>query len=142
MTKEREFDLQDRFIDCAVRTIKLSEALPETKAGKHVSSQILRSGTSPAPNYGEAQSAESKADFVHKLKVPLKELRETEIWLKIIAKAKMIKSASLVAPLTLDIGYSLLAVGYSKWGRTAQQSQLINEALISPTTGAEFLTVR
>ena len=96
---EREFDLQDRFIDYAVRIIKLSEALPETKAGKHVSTQILRSGTSPAPNYGEAQSAESKADFVHKLKVALKELRETEIWLKIIAKAKMIKPASLVAPL-------------------------------------------
>ena len=99
MSKEREFDLQDRFIDYAVRIIKLSEALPETKAGKHVSTQILRSGASPAPNYGEAQSAESKADFVHKLKVALKELRETEIWLKIIAKAKMIKSASLVAPL-------------------------------------------
>ena len=99
MSKEREFDLQDRFIDYAVRIIKLSEALPETKAGKHVSTQILRSGTSPAPNYGEAQSAESKADFVHKLKVALKELRETETWLKIIAKAKMIKSASLVAPL-------------------------------------------
>ncbi|MBN1513706.1 MAG: four helix bundle protein [Phycisphaerae bacterium] len=78
MSNEREFDLQDRFIDYAVRIIKLSEALPETKAGKHVSSQILRSGTSPAPNYGEAQSAESKADFVHKLKVALKELRETE----------------------------------------------------------------
>ena len=99
MTKEREYDLQDRLVDYAVRIIKLSEALPETKAGKHVSTQILRSGTSPAPNYGEAQSAESKADFVHKLKVALEELRETEIWLKIIAKAKMIRSASLIAPL-------------------------------------------
>ena len=72
--------LRGRLTDYAVRIIKLSEALPETRAGKHVSSQILRSGTSPAPNYGEAQSAESKADFVHKLKVALKELRETEIW--------------------------------------------------------------
>ena len=99
MSKEREFDLQDRFIDYAVRIITLSESLPGTKAGKHVSSQVLRSGTSPAPNYGEAQSAESPADFVHKLKVALKELRETEIWLKIIAKAKMISPASLVSPL-------------------------------------------
>ena len=99
MTKEREFDLQERLVDYAVRIIKLSEALPETKAGKHVSTQILRSGTSPAPNYGEAQSAESKADFVHKLKVALKELRETEIWLKIIAKAKMVRSRSLIVPL-------------------------------------------
>jgi len=99
MTKEREFDLQDRLIDYAVRIIDLSEALPETKAGKHVSSQILRSGTSPAPNYGEAQSAESKADFVHKLKVALKELRETEIWLKVIQRAKTIKPASTLTPL-------------------------------------------
>ena len=99
MKKERRYDLQDRLVDYAVRIIKLSEALPETKAGKHVSSQILRSGTSPAPNYGEAQSAESKADFVHKLKISLKELRETEIWLKIIAKAQMIESVSQLAPL-------------------------------------------
>jgi len=99
MSKGREYDLQDRFIDYAVRIIKLSEALPETKTGKHVSSQILRSGTSPAPNYGEAQSAESKADFIHKLKVALKELRETEIWLKIILKVKMIKPASQMTSL-------------------------------------------
>jgi len=99
MSKERKYDLQERLIDYAVRFIKSSEALPDTKAGKHVSSQILRSGTSPAPNYGEAQSAESPADFIHKLKVALKELRETEIWLKIITKAKMIKPASQLNPL-------------------------------------------
>jgi len=99
MAKEIKFDLQDRLVDYAVRIINLSEALPNTKAGKHVSSQILRSGTSPAPNYGEAQSAESSADFVHKLKISLKELRETEIWLKIILKAKMIKSASQLVPI-------------------------------------------
>ena len=60
---------------------------------------MLRSGTSPAANYGEAQSAESNADFVHKLKVALKELRETEIWLKIIMKAKLIKPESKLTPL-------------------------------------------
>ena len=99
MTKERQYDLQDRLVDYAVRIIKLAEALPETKAGKHISSQLLRSGTSPAPNYGEAQSAESKADFIHKLKIALKELRETEIWLKIISKAQMVEPDSLLAPL-------------------------------------------
>jgi len=82
MVNEREFDLQDRLVDYSVRIIKVVEALPDTKAGKHVGSQILRSGTSPAPNYGEAQSAESRSDFIHKLKIALKELRETEIWLK------------------------------------------------------------
>lgn len=69
--KERIFDLQDRLIDFAVRTIRLSEAIPESKAGKPICSQVLRSGTSPAPNYGEAQRAESKADFIHKLKIAL-----------------------------------------------------------------------
>ena len=86
-------------VDYAVRIIKCSESLPDTKAGKHVSTQILRSGTSPAPNYGEAQIAESKADFVHKLKVALKELREIEIWIKIIREAEMIQPASQMGPL-------------------------------------------
>lgn len=99
MMKERQFDLQERFIDFAVRIIRLSEELPESKAGKHICAQILRSGTSPAPNYGEAQSAESKADFIHKLKIALKELRETEIWLKIIVQAKIIKSSEKLTPL-------------------------------------------
>ena len=99
LVKESGYDLEDRLIDFAVRIIRLSEALPNTKAGTHVAGQILRSGTSPAPNYGEAQSAESAADFIHKLKIALKELRETLIWLKIISKASMIKSTSLMAPL-------------------------------------------
>ena len=99
MTNERPFDLQERFIDFAVRIIKLSEAIPESKAGKHICSQILRSGTSPAANYGEAQSAESKADFIHKLKIALKELRETEIWLKIIIRAELIKPSEQLSPL-------------------------------------------
>ena len=92
MMKERRFDLQERFIDYAVEIVRLSEQLPETKAGRHICDQILRSGTSPAPNYGEAQSAESKADFIHKLKIALKELRETEIWLKIIIKTGLIQN--------------------------------------------------
>jgi len=121
MSKEREFDLQDRLIDYAVRIIKLSEALPETKAGKHVSSQILRSGTSPAPNYGEAQSAGSKADFVHKLKVSLKELRETEIWLKIIVKAQLVKPAALVEPLLQETD-EMIAILF-KSVETAQKSK-------------------
>ena len=99
MKEKRTFDLQDRLIDYAVRIIKLSEQLPDTKAGKHISSQILRSGTSPAPNYGEAQSAESRADFIHKLKIALKELRETEVWLKIILKAKLIQPQEKLNPL-------------------------------------------
>ena len=99
MAGKREFDLQDRLIDYAVRIIKLCEALPNDKTGEHICSQILRSGASPAPNHGEAQSAESRADFVHKLKIALKELRETETWLKIIIRAKLIKPIDKLEPL-------------------------------------------
>ena len=97
--KEKQFDLQDRFIDFAVKIIKLSEAIPESKAGKHVCLQILRSGTSSAANYGETQSAESKSDFIHKLKIALKELRETEIWLKIIKRSELIKTQEQLSEL-------------------------------------------
>jgi four helix bundle protein len=66
-----------------------------TPAGKHVAGQILRSGTSPAPNYGEARGAESHADFVHKLGIVLKELNETSIWLRIIERSAMLKKELL-----------------------------------------------
>ena len=96
--KNKKYDLQDRLIEYAVKIIKISEKLPKTKAGNHIANQILRSGTSPAPNYGEAQGAESRADFIHKLKISLKELRETEVWLKIIVKSKII-DISIIEPL-------------------------------------------
>ena len=100
MSKEgRIFDLEDRLIDFAVRIIRLAESLPKTKVGNHVAGQLIRCGTSPAPNYGEAQSAESRADFIHKMKVSLKELRETRVWLLIIVRAKLIESTSKIEPL-------------------------------------------
>lgn len=92
----REFDLEERLIDFAVRVIGVVESLPDTKAGNHIAGQLVRSGTSPAPNYGEAQSAESPKDFIHKMKIALKELRETMIWLKIIQRKP------LCAPERLD----------------------------------------
>jgi four helix bundle protein len=79
-------DLENRLIDFAVMIINVIEALPNTKAGNHIAGQLVRSGTSPAPNYGEAQSAESRKDFIHKMKIALKELRESLIWLRIIAR--------------------------------------------------------
>ena len=73
--------------------------MPKTKVGNHIAGQLIRCGTSPAPNYGEAQSAESRSDFIHKMKVSLKELRETRIWLLMIVKANLIKPASKLEPL-------------------------------------------
>jgi four helix bundle protein len=88
-------ELEERLIDFAVRIVKLSAALPKTSAGKHIAGQILRSGTSPAPNYGEARGAESHADFVHKLRIVLKELNETSIWLRVILRSQILKSKLL-----------------------------------------------
>lgn len=100
MSKEnRIFDLEERLIDFAVRIIHTAESLPKTKVGNHIAGQLIRCGTSTASNYGEAQSAESRSDFIHKIKVCLKELRETRIWLLIVVNAVLIKPASKLAPL-------------------------------------------
>jgi len=99
MSKRTEFDLEERLIDFAVRIIKLTESLPDTRSGNHIRGQILRSGTSPAPNYAEAQSAQSRSDFVHKIKIALKELRETQVWLRMIIKAGLIAPPSKLVPL-------------------------------------------
>jgi four helix bundle protein len=77
------FDLEQRLLMYAARVIKLVDQLPSSRANVHISKQLLRSGTSPLPNHGEAQAAESRADFVHKMQICLKELRETDRWLKL-----------------------------------------------------------
>jgi four helix bundle protein len=85
----KKFDLHERLIDFAVEIITITDNLKATKAGNHLSGQIVRSGTSPSLNYSEAQSAESRNDFIHKMSVVLKELRETHSCLKIIHKANL-----------------------------------------------------
>ena len=90
MSKDDKFDLEERLIDFAARCIKVAESLSSTRAGLHLADQLTRSGTSPALNYGEAQAAESRKDFIHKMKVCLKELRETAICLRIIVRSKML----------------------------------------------------
>ncbi len=87
-----KFELEERLIDFSVLIIEIVNELPNTKAGNHLSGQLIRSGTSPALNYGEAQSGESRKDFIHKLKIILKELRESFICLKILDKASLHKS--------------------------------------------------
>jgi four helix bundle protein len=88
-------DIQDRLIDFAVGIIHLCAELPKTQAGKHVAEQLLASGTSPAPNYAEARSVESPGDFVHKLKITLKELNETGVWLQVIRRSEMLTPTQL-----------------------------------------------
>jgi four helix bundle protein len=88
----RKFDLEDRLLEFASAVIDLSESLPATRAGNHVAGQILRSGTSPYPNHGEAEAAESREDFIHKLKICLKELRETRRWSRLVKRKAWVKN--------------------------------------------------
>jgi four helix bundle protein len=82
-------DLEERLVKFAVLIIEIAEDLPNTITGKHLAGQMIRSGTSPTLNYGEATSAESKKDFVHKIKIVLKELKETRVALKILTLGKL-----------------------------------------------------
>jgi four helix bundle protein len=96
---ERRFDLEDRLLEYAARILKLCEKLPRTQAGKHIPGQLLRSGTAPLSHHGEAQAAESPEDFRHKLKIGLKELKESWRWLRLIERADLISPNSKLAPL-------------------------------------------
>jgi four helix bundle protein len=87
-----KYDLEDRLILFSVLIIDIVNEMANSKAGNHLSGQLVRSGTSVSLNYGEAQSAESKNDFIHKMKIILKELRETYICLKIIHSCKLFKT--------------------------------------------------
>ncbi len=106
---EKTYDLENRFLDFAVRIIQVAESLPKTKAANHIAGQLIRCGTSPAPNYGEAQAAESRPDFIHKMKICLKELRETKVWLKMIVRAELLKPASKI-DLLIDECNQLISI--------------------------------
>lgn len=88
-SSKRQYDLEQRLIDFAVKIIELAESLPNTRLSNHIRSQIFRCGTSPPANYAEAQSAESRSDFIHKIKIVTKEIRETRVWLVIIERASL-----------------------------------------------------
>jgi len=93
-----KFDLEERLINFAVLIVEIEGTMPNTRAANHLAGQLLRSGTSPALNYGEAQSGESRRDFIHKIKIVLKELRETYVCLKIIYRTKLNLKSKIVNP--------------------------------------------
>src|SRR5438552_19178187 len=86
------FDLEDRLLEFSARVIRLVDALPNTRAANHLAGQLLRSGTSPYGNHGEVEAAESRKDFIHKLKICLKETRR---WLRLAAKAAMLRAPKM-----------------------------------------------
>lgn len=88
-------ELLDRLLDFAARIGKVVDALPESRLGRHVAGQLVRCGTSPAPNYAEACGAESRKDFIHKMSICLKELRESHCWLSLIIKAELLPQGRL-----------------------------------------------
>ena len=89
--------LEDRLIEFAVSIVELTDKMPNTYAARYYSNQLLRSGSSPALNYGEARSAESNKDFIHKVSIIIKELRESFICLKVIERTKLHPSMEIVS---------------------------------------------
>ncbi|MEN3369496.1 MAG: hypothetical protein V7609_1639 [Verrucomicrobiota bacterium] len=98
---ERRFDLEERLLEYAVRIIRLVDALPGTRAGRHVADQLLRCGTSPLANHGELQGAESRKDFIHKLGICLKEIREARRWLRLAHRVPLL-TPSKIDPLIAE----------------------------------------
>ena len=96
------YDLEERLLAYAVTMIRLVERIPRTLAGSHAAGQLLRSGTSPLSNHGEAQAAESVDDFIHKLSICLKELKESRRWLRLIQRVPLLKPESQVAPVLAE----------------------------------------
>jgi four helix bundle protein len=89
-------DIRERLVEFAVSVMDLCDCLPKTTAGAHIADQLLRCGTSAAPNYAEARGAESARDFVHKLGIVLKELNEAEVWIDILVRRKMAEGQPLI----------------------------------------------
>jgi four helix bundle protein len=93
------YDLEERLLDFGARIISLTQTLTQNYAQRHIANQLLRSGTAPLANHGEALAAESPADFIHKLRLSVKELRETQRWLKLIEHAKLIAKPEKLTPI-------------------------------------------
>ncbi|MCX6249710.1 MAG: four helix bundle protein [Bacteroidetes bacterium] len=102
MNNNRKYDLEERLVKFSVLIISLVESLPDNLPGKYLAGQITRSGLSPALNYGEAKSAESTNDFIHKMKVSLKELRETYVSLLIIKEKPLTKKMELLQSCLIE----------------------------------------
>jgi four helix bundle protein len=90
---DRRYDLEDRLLNFAVDVVELTESLPNTRAGNHVAGQLLRCGTSPLSNHGEVEAAEFRKDFLHKLRICLKELREMKRWLRLVSRLRRLGEA-------------------------------------------------
>lgn len=125
MEQGRTYDLEERLINFAVEVIAICDTIKPTKAGNHLAGQLVRSSTSPALNYGEAQAGESPRDFLHKLKIILKELRESRNCLRIIKKANLFNGKLEHFQVVLNECTELVAI-FTASVKTAQKNQQKN----------------
>lgn len=122
-------ELDERLLDYGARVIKLVEALPRTLVGRRIGDQLLRSATSVGANYEEAQGAESKGDFVHKLQIALKEMRESHYWLRLLIKARTLpleRLADLLDEATQLRAMLSKAVATAKGKEKGTKSELLS----------------
>ena len=124
---QRNYDLEERLLDYSASIIRLVEKMPSTRAANHVGGQLLRSGSSPLFNHGEAQAAESPNDFVHKMKVCLKELRESERALRLVRKVPLMDDPAEVGPLLRETD-ELIRIFVTSI-RTAQNNKVREDAV-------------
>jgi len=118
----QKYDLENRLIAFSTRIIEISENVSKTYAGNHLSGQLLRSGTSVSLNYGEAQSAESRKDFIHKIKLILKELRETMICLQLIKNRHLVNKVAVLDNIIIE-NNELISI-FVKSVQTARKNDL------------------
>lgn len=123
----RKHELEERLIEFAVLVLEIVKTMPDTKVSNHLAGQLMRSGTSSALNYGEAQSGESIRDFIHKIKIVLKELRETNICLKIIFRTKLFKIEDKIVT-AINESNQLIAI-FVKSVETAQKNNQKTDSL-------------
>ena len=129
---QRTYDLEERLLVFACAIIELSEKLPDSRAGNHIAGQILRSGTAPYPNHGEAEAAESRDDFIHKLKICHKESRETRRWARLVDRMGWAKSDPKLA-FILSESDELIRIFFSSI-QTAKRNSLSEKRKSSNST--------
>ena len=117
-----KYDLEDRLLEYSVRVIRVTELMPASRASSHLADQLLRSGTSPYGNHGEAEGAESRDDFIHKLRICYKELRESRRWLRLIARVPLVPKPELLDDLLAEAGELVLIFAASI--RTAEHNRI------------------
>ncbi len=125
MESTKKFDLEDRLIDFGCRIIDVVESLSNTRAASYIANQMIRCGLAPSLLYGEVQAAESREDFIHKMKIALKELKETRVCLKYIVRKEMIKPVSKME-LVVKENEELIAI-ISKSIETAKKNKIIKK---------------